>query len=328
MKITLSNLSGHSEIFKNISNSDDFIKKIFAVTASSRKEPLSTQQQSKLSDAYSLESIDSAYESDSESINNTKLLSADEFKHKVNQLKVRLYKFYASTFYNEQDADSLITENQTVFEDFNSADKEIRKYADFLYPHVKTPGINIKNSEIKNEIIKNHHHPKQLENKNSTKTPLITRTNKKNTNNIDLPLEPMKQKTKNSSQKKFKYAHYKVADNNQDNSKYIPLPKSTFEFKGNIQQTKTSVLRTQYIMQHYKLSNKSMPLDYKPRKNHFNRNVNSIKTADLIKISNSIEKEKRLTMEMKALKDNIFEIQNQIHINDNLLKELKKQTIK
>ncbi|EJD6043427.1 hypothetical protein M0J40_RS12385 [Providencia rettgeri] len=328
MKITLSNLSGHSEIFKNISNSDDFIKKIFAVTASSRKEPLSTQRQSKPSHACSLESIDSAYESDSESINDTKLLSTDKFKHKVNQLKGRLYKFYASTFYNEQDAESLITENQTVFEDFNSTDKEMHGYANFLYRYVKIPGININSSEIKNEIIKNYHHPKQLENKNGTKIPLITRTSKKNINNIALPLEPIKQRTKNFSQKKITYVHYKVSDNNQDNPQKKPLPKSTFEFKGNIQQTKTSVLRTQYIMQHYKLSNKSAPLDYKTQKNHFNRNVNSIKTSDLIKISNSIKKEKRLTMEMMALKDNIFEIQNQIHINDNLLKELKKQTIK
>ncbi|WP_272681258.1 hypothetical protein [Providencia sp. PROV129] len=321
MKVTLSKLSGHSEIFKNISNSDDFIKKIFTVTTTSRKEPFSAHRQFKPSHTCSLESIDSAYESDSEDVNDTKLLSADEFKYKVNQLKGNLYKFYASTFYNEQDADSLIKENQTVFDEFNNADKEIYGYANFLYRYVKIPGINIKNSEIKDEIIRNYHQPKQLENKNGTKIPLIIRINKKNINNIDLSLEPIKKKTTDFSQKKIAYVHDKVTDNSQYNSKAIPLPKSTFEFKGNILQTKTSALRTQYIKQHYKLSNKPTPLDYKKQKN---RNINSIKTSDLIKISNSIKKEQRLTMEMDALKDNIIKIQNQINVNDNLLKELKK----
>lgn len=324
MKITLSNLSDHAEIFKNISNSDDFIKKIFTVTASSRKDPLSTQRQSKPSHACSLESIDSAYESDSESIKDTKLLNSDEFKHKVAQLKGRLYKFYASTFCDEQDANSLIKENQTVFEDFNSADEEMHGYANFLYRYVKIPGVNINIPEIKHEIIKNYHQPKQLENKNGTKIPLIIQKNKKNTESHS---EPIKQKTKGFCQKKITYVHYRVADNTQEHSKLTPLPKSTFNFKGNILQTKTSALRTQYIKQHYKLSNKSTPLAYKTQKTHLNRNVNSIKSADLIKISNSIKKEKRLIMEMNALKDNIFEIQKQIDINHNLLKDLREQTI-
>ena len=324
MKITLSNLSGHSDIFKNISNSDDFIKKIFTVTASSRKEPLSTQRQSKPSHACSLESIDSAYESDSESIKDTKLLHSDEFKYKVNQLKGRLYKFYASTFYNEQDANSLIKENQTIFENFNRADEEMHGYANFLYRYVKIPGVNINTPEIKDEIIKNYHPPRQLENKNGTKIPLIIQRNTKEIINVNSPLEQVKQKTTPFSQKKITYVHYRVADNIQEHSKSTPLPKSTFDFKGNILQTKTSALRTQYIKQHYKLSNKSTPLDHKERKPHLNRNVTSIKNSDLIKISNSIKKEKRLTMEMNALMNNIVEIQKQIHINDNLLNELKK----
>lgn len=328
MKITLSNLSGHSEIFKNISNSDDFIKKIFAVTTSSSKEPLSNQRQSKPSHhTCSLESIDSAYESDAENMNDTNLLNADEFNHKVNQLKVRLYKFYASTFYTEKDAESLITENQTIFEDFNSADKEMHGYANFLYRYVKIPGININNQEIKDEIIKNYHHPKQLENKNGTKIPLIIQKNTKDIVNINSPSKQVKQKTNNFFQKKVICANNKISDNNQYNSKALPLPKSTFEFKGNILQTKTSALRTQYIKQHYKLSNKSTPLDYKTQKTQLNKNINSIKTSDLIKISNSIKKEQRLTMEMNALKNNIFEIQNQIRINDNLLKELKNKPL-
>ncbi|HGN1707350.1 TPA: hypothetical protein ACKRTE_003257 [Providencia rettgeri] len=323
MKITLSNLLGHSDIFKKISSSDEFINKIFTVTASLREEPFSSHQPYKLSHTCSLESIDSGYESDSENVNDTKLLNTDEFKHKVNQLKGNLYKLYSPAFHSEQDAESLIKENQTVLDEFNRADKEMYGHANFLYRYVKIPGINNENQQEKSDIIENFVLPKPLTNKNGSMLPLKKQLIQEHIRHITPTSEDVKYKEKNKFIKKLVYIHYKTCEENQPNRSITPLPKTTFEFKGNIPQTKSSLLRNQRIKERYNLSNKSTTQKNTFNKYHLEKNKISIKHSDLLKIEKSIEKEYNLIQEMNRNIETIAEIDAQMKANSQLLETYK-----
>lgn len=324
MRITLSNLLGHSDIFKKISSSDEFINKIFTVTASSRKDPFSSHQPYKLPHTCSLESIDSAYESDSE--NDTKLLNADEFENKVNRLKGSLYKLYSPAFQSGQDADSLIKENQTVLDEFNHADKEMYGYANFLYRYVKIPGISNKNQQEKNDIIKNFVSSKPLVNRNGSMLPLKKQPVQEPIRHITPSSAEVKNKEKTKFNKKLIFVSYRTCEKNQPNQRITSLPKTTFEFKGNIPQTKSSLLRAKRIKERYNLSNQPTIQKDSLNKYHFAKSKISINHSDLLKIEKSIEKESNLVQKMNKHLEKIAEIEAQMRANSQLLAIYKTST--
>ncbi|EMH6403873.1 hypothetical protein AB5B87_002241 [Providencia rettgeri] len=144
MTITLGYLSGNPTIFKKIINSDDFIKKIFTITSSLKKSPLDTNNQLKPTRTCSTESIDSAYESDLEETNNIKCLSIGEFYEKVNQLKIKLYGKYSSTFLSEQSTDSLIKENRVILDQYKELPKKMLNMLIFYIAILESLALTIK----------------------------------------------------------------------------------------------------------------------------------------------------------------------------------------
>ena len=318
MGITLSYLSSHLNTFTKITNSDDFVKKIFAVTASIKNNPPHTVHQSKLVHTKSKESIDLGYESDSEDINQTKSLSPDEFEDRVNKLKDRLYKYYPLFFNNEQGIDDIIKKNRPVLEKFKGMDKKLYGYANFSYRYIKIPGLDISNQQERNEIIEKFTLPKPLTNINDSKIPLKTQSIKESLSKgkETFPSQSIRYKKKTNFYKELIYVHYKTSEKNQ---KAMPLPKSNFEFKGNIQQTKASLLRTQRIKERYNLSNQSDSSGYNEQKHPPRKNKASIKKNYLINLDNNIKKEQRLAKKMNEYLENIKEIQSQIDNNKQLL---------
>ncbi|HBO25143.1 MAG TPA: hypothetical protein DD649_19980 [Providencia sp.] len=320
MGITLSNLSKYSNIFTEIIDSDDFVEKIFTVTSSIKNNPLHTDNLSKQVHANSLESIDSGYENDFEDINQMKSLSPDEFKDRVNKLKGRLYKYYASFFINEQSTDAIIKKNRPVLEKFKEMNEELYGYANFSYRYVKIPELDINNQQKRNEIIENFTLPKSLTSTNNSKIPLKTQPIKAPLNKKTFPSESVRYKKKTNFHKELVYINYKTSEKNQ---KAIPLPKSNFEFKGNVQQTKASLLRTQRIKEQYHLSNQSDSFEYNVQKHPPRKNRVSIKKNHLISLNNNIKKEQKLTKKMNEYLDSIKAIQSQIDNNNQLLAILK-----
>ncbi|EPI2106872.1 hypothetical protein ACS5F0_002656 [Providencia rettgeri] len=144
MTITLGYLSGNPTIFKKIINSDDFIKKIFTITSSLKKSPLDTNNQLNPTRTCSTESIDSAYESDLEETNNIKCLSTGEFYEKVNQLKIKLYGKYSSTFLSEQSTDSLIKENRVILDQYKELPKKMLNMLIFYIAILESLALTIK----------------------------------------------------------------------------------------------------------------------------------------------------------------------------------------
>ena len=325
MTITLGYLSGNPTIFKKIINSDDFIKKIFTVTSSLKKSPLDTNNQLKPTRTCSTESIDSAYESDLEETNNIKCLSTGEFYEKVNQLKIKLYGKYSSTFLSEQSTDSLIKENRVILDQYKELPKKNAEYADFLYRDIRIPGINNKSLQEKKEIIKKFALPKPLTNKNGSMLPLKKQFIQESIRHITLPYVGVKYKTESKFNKKLVYIHYKTCEENRPNQRITSLPKTTFEFKGNIPQTKSSLLRAQRIKEHYNLSSKITTQKTSLSKDNLVKNKILVNSSDLLKI---IEKEYQLTQEMNNHIKIIAEIDAQMKTNSQLLALYKSPIIK
>ncbi|QWQ17261.1 hypothetical protein [Providencia rettgeri] len=103
------------------------------------------------------------------------------------------------------------------------------------------------------------------------------------------------------------------------------MPKTTFEFKGNIPQTKSSLLRAQRIKEHYNLSSKITTQKTSLSKDNLVKNKILVNSSDLLKI---IEKEYQLTQEMNNHIKIIAEIDAQMKTNSQLLALYKSPIIK
>ncbi|MBN4865860.1 MULTISPECIES: hypothetical protein [Providencia] len=323
MGITLSGLSDNPTLFKKIINSDDFIKKIFTVTSSLGKNPLGADNQPKPTRSCSLESIDSAYESDSGEVYSIKCLSSREFYEKVNQLKISLYEKYSPIFLTEQDTDSLIKENRVTLDQYKHLSSEKTGYANFLYRDIKIPGINNKSQKEKREIIKNFALPKPLTNKKGSMLPLKNAFIQEPIRQITRPSEGIKYKKNTKFNKQLVYIHYKTCEKNPPNQRVTPLPKSTFAFNGNIPQTNSSLLRAKHIKENYYSSSQSANSTYNLQKKIQKKSKPSIENLDLTFLEKNIKKEKKLTQELSGYIKKIEEIQSQIDTNNRLLQNLK-----
>lgn len=316
MGITLSGLSNNPTLFKKIINSDNFIKKIFTVTSSQGKKPLGADNQPKPTRSCSLESIDSPYESDSGEVYSIKCLSSREFYEKINQLKISLYEKYSPVFITEQDTDSLIKENRVTLDQYKHLSCEKTGYTNFLYRDIKISGINNQSQKEKREIIKNFALPKPLTNKNSSMLPLKNSFIQEPIRQITRPSEGIKYKKNTKFNKQLVYIHYKTCEKNPPNQRLTPLPKTTFEFNGNIPQTKSSLLRAQRIKENYNLSSKITTQKTSLSKDNLVKNKILVNSSDLLKI---IEKEYQLTQEMNNHIKIIAEIDAQMKTNSQLL---------
>lgn len=356
MTFSLSNISGKPYIFEKIIDSDDFVKKIHSANSLYNENPIFSLKKTNLAHANSTESIDSAYGSDVDDIAYKKSLSCSEFKNKVNKLKNRLYECYSSVFLKEKDTDSLIKEGNAALKQFSEDNSEIKGYANFTYKLIPIPGADRK----QDEVISNFLFPKKLTGKKGSKIPLKINcieeipstplpssklisyercskyakdivyihyngnTGFKNTKPPRFDNIKIKQSTASSSRKKhieekIKRENKKETQqsalyrNIENRNKVANIPSSNYNFNGNIPQTKTSYLRGMRIKERYSFSSQADHSKY--------RLLNE--KPDLIKIKNSINKEKILTEEMNRYIRSIDKIQHQMDINDKLLKKLR-----
>ncbi|MBG5926731.1 hypothetical protein [Providencia rettgeri] len=144
---------------------------------------------------------------------------------------------------------------------------------------------------------------------------------------IDSPYESdsgevysIKYKKNTKFNKQLVYIHYKTCEENRPNQRITSLPKTTFEFKGNIPQTKSSLLRAQRIKEHYNLSSKITTQKTSLSKDNLVKNKILVNSSDLLKI---IEKEYQLTQEMNNHIKIIAEIDAQMEANNQLLVRYK-----